>query len=338
MRRVLTTILFIALMLSACDMQDPQLSESFTDQSSALELRVKPSEALGKKGKSKGAKGDERTAAVQAYLQQVNADLAERGLGIAVSKVEWVGGGGAYEAGQTVYANDRELRLSSQWVPNDPNRFADGNNITYVVDKSFASANFFNQSPVIDAEPAIDASFETWNELACSNLNIVKREDVEGTNYSVILNTGEQIINPFHADISTIGFLPGFIFDDVLGPDASENVLGVTFTFIWIDENGNPTDINGDGYQDTALAEVWYNDAFAWSTDGTETDVETVALHENGHALGLGHFGKVFVTTKNNKLHISPRAVMNAFILGDLHNPLGTDNGAFCGLYASWPN
>jgi hypothetical protein len=37
-----------------------------------------------------------------------------------------------------------------------------------------------------------------------------------------------------------------------------------------------------------------------------------VALHENGHALGLGHYGKVFVTTNNAKLHIAPRAVMNA--------------------------
>ena len=338
MRSVLTTVLLLALMLSACDMQDPQLSESSNDKSSVLELRVKPSEALGKISKTKGVKGVDRTMAVQAYLQQVNADLVGRGLSIAVQKVEWVGGGGRFEAGQTVYANDRELRIAAQWVPGDPERMADGNNITYVVDKSFAGANSYNPIAVVDAEPAIDASFETWNELACSNLNIVKREDAAGTNYSVLLNTGDPVIDPFHADISTIGFLPGAIFDAVLGPGASSNVLGVTITFVWIDEDGNPTDVNGDGYDDTALVEVWYNDNFAWSTDGTLNDIETVALHENGHALGLGHFGKVFVTEKNNKLHVSPRAVMNAFILGDLHNPLGTDNGAFCGLYASWPN
>ena len=338
MRRVLTTVLVLTLMLAACDMQDPQLSETAGDQSSVLELRVQPSEALGKKSKSKINSGEDRAAAVQAYLQQVNADLAERGLGVAVYKVEWVGGGGAYEAGQTVYANDRELRIPVQWVPGDPDRLADGNNLTYVVDKSFAGANTFNPRPLVDAEPAIDASFETWDELACSNLNIVKREDDGATNYSLILNTGDPTVNPLHADISTIGFLPGAVFDAVLGPDASTQVLGVTFTFNWIDEDGNPTDVNGDGYADAALAEVWYNDNFAWSTDGTLTDIETVALHENGHALGLGHFGKVFVTEKNNKLHIAPRAVMNAFILGDLHDPLGTDNGAFCGLYASWPN
>lgn len=63
-----------------------------------------------------------------------------------------------------------------------------------------------------------------------------------------------------------------------------------------------------------------------------------MALHENGHALGLGHYGKVLVTTNNAKLHIAPRAVMNAFIFDALREPLGTDNAGYCGIYARWPN
>ena len=31
------------------------------------------------------------------------------------------------------------------------------------------------------------------------------------------------------------------------------------------------------------------NTKFPWATDGTDYDVETVYLHENGHVLGLGH-------------------------------------------------
>src|SRR5690606_10522502 len=103
------------------------------------------------------------------------------------------------------------------------------------------------------------AAFATWNDVNCSNLNIIKRPDV-GIGYSALLNTGDEVNDPFYADISTIGFIPPFIFDAVLGPGASQNVLAVTLTFVWVDENDNPLDMNGDGYLDTALAEIWYND------------------------------------------------------------------------------
>ena len=49
--------------------------------------------------------------------------------------------------------------------------------------------------------------------------------------------------------------------------------------------------------------------------DRSTYDIETVALHEAGHGLSQGHFGKAFRTVKNGKLHFSPRAVMNAAIL-----------------------
>lgn len=101
-----------------------------------------------------------------------------------------------------------------------------------------------------------------------------------------------------------------------------------------------PTDFDGNGYLDTALAEVWYNDDFDWTDTGDPAliDIQTVAFHENGHALGLGHYGKVFGTFANLRLHIAPRAAMNAFIFDVLREPLGTDNAAYCGLYGSWPN
>lgn len=273
-------------------------------------------------------------------LDDINAKLAANGLNIEVAYAETVtpGATGSDAIGQTIFANDREKRLDAQWVAGDPRRNADGDNITQVTDQSFSFANMFNPQIPINGEPAIDASFDTWNDIKGAKLDVIKLADTGATNYSNILGTGEPI-DPIYADISTIGFLPGGIFDAVLGPGASSSVLGVTFTFIWLDGvGGDPTDINNDGYEDVALKEIWYNDAFGWSTDGTLTDVETVALHENGHALGFGHFGKVSVTNKNNKLHVSPRAVMNAFILGTQRDLLGTDKASYKSIYGSWPN
>jgi hypothetical protein len=83
---------------------------------------------------------------------------------------------------------------------------------------------------------------------------------------------------------------------------------------------------------------VWFNDALQYSSTGAagRIDIESAALHEHGHALELGHFGKITGDPKTGKLQASPRAVMNAVLLGTQRSPLGTDNGALCGNYASW--
>lgn len=269
-------------------------------------------------------------------LEDINEALAASEKNIRLSHAETVtlGDGGATEAGQTIYANDRQKRLSSQWVPGDERRNTDGNNLTYTVWEPFAPANF-GTSEQLDGTPAIDASFDTWNNVKKNTkLNIVKRPNTLD-NPSAILGG-----NPFQADISEVGFMPALYFELFVGPGSSSNVLGVTFTFVFIDENEDPTDINNDGYADTALKEVWYNDAFLWTdygNTGEAVDIETVALHENGHALGFGHFGKISVTDSNNKLHVSPRAVMNAIILGTQRDLLGTDEASYNSIYGNWP-
>lgn len=270
----------------------------------------------------------------QDYIHEVNARLAEQGIGIALARAEWLlaSGAGRVDRVTTVFANDRQLRLDSRWVPDDARRAADGDNLTHAIFAPLALAN-----GTIDASDAIDASFDTWGALPCMKADLVKRELLPGVFPSAILSFVGFTSNPFAADISTIGFLPGFLFDVVLGPGAADNVLGVTFTFIFIaGPGGPPTDIDGNGLDDTALKEVWYNDDFLWSTGGSPgIDIESVALHENGHALELGHFGRIAVT--NGRLVVSPRAVMNAIMLGTQRSLLGTDKGALCGQFGSWP-
>jgi len=274
-------------------------------------------------------------SAAELYIADVNAKLANTGAEYAIARVEWVMNDGDPDAATTVYANDRTLRLTSRWVAGDARRGADGNTITYSVFQPLRFAD-----GVKNSEAAIDASFATWAGLPCSNVEISKRTLAVNNFPSAILGFSGFTSNPLAADIDEIGFVPGSIFDAVLGPGAAGSVLGVTFTFVFGTNTPDgfiPSDIDGDGHDDTAHKEVWYNDAFTWSLTGAGgVDIETVALHENGHALELGHFGKIFVSNSNGKLHASPRSVMNAFILGTLRQPLGTDKASFCGNYASW--
>lgn len=264
----------------------------------------------------------------------INTMLENKGSNIRLSYAETVTkqNNSNHASGQTIYANDRTKQLTAQWVPNDSRRNADGNKLNYIVWDIFAPANFGLPNQ-FDGTPAIDASFDTWNTTETAKLDIVKRTNTL-SNPSFILGG-----DPFLADISQVGFLPGVFFETYVGTGSSENVLGVTFTFVFIDDEGNPTDINNDGFDDTALKEVWYNDDFIWTDSGNtapEIDLETVALHENGHALGFGHFGKISVTN-NNKLHVSPRSVMNAIILGTQRSLLGTDKASYKSIYGNWP-
>ncbi len=131
---------------------------------------------------------------------------------------------------------------------------------------------------------------------------------------------------------------PRAFFEAAGGPGGGRGILAFSVTFIWVDEAGNPTDFNNDGYLDTALNEVYYNNTFGDPGDDRAgnpwaigqplpaIDVQTVALHENGHSLGVGHFGP------------PPTAVMNPVYADVRLQPLGTDHAAICTILAQWPN
>ncbi len=183
------------------------------------------------------------------------------------------------------------------------------------------------------------AAMQTWQDQNCSFIPLVDLGPIPfeyGVVQWILGFGGEPFFLPH---LTHAGFVPAPFWDSLV-PGGSTFILGATFTFIWIvGPGGPPTDIDNNGKADTAIREIYYNDAFDWG-DGTggTIDIETVALHEAGHGLSQAHFGKLFRTNKNGKFHFAPRAVMNAGYTGVQRSLVGTDNAGHCSIWGSWPN
>lgn len=271
-------------------------------------------------------------AEFQVMLDDLNATLAVGGAGVRVGQIEWMTAdqGDGEGVGNTVFAfNVGNKQLTSDFAPFDPRRAWNvGNAISYLVDQGDGATN--DGLTNADTEAAIDRAMATWDfATTCSAAPMLKIADTGADADLIDFLLGFGAPGGEVADVVHAGWLP----PGLLGP----NTLGVTFTLIWVDGLGNPTDINGDGKTDTAFREIFYNDAFVWQIGGN-IDVETVALHEAGHGLSQGHFGKIFITDSNGQLHFSPRAVMNAAYGGVLQDLTGTDDAGHCSIWGDWPN
>lgn len=273
---------------------------------------------------------------VRAWMATVNDQLAAAGEDFRLGTVEYYTNGD--EAGQIVYFDNRTLQLSHHWVPGDPRR-GGYYDISWLSDLQDGTANPLTLE---QTQAAVDRAMATWDEAQCATIPLTRLPDY-GINwgyvhyfYCTCPDCPPGGFPGWFADVTQAGWLPGSFFECVLGPGTSGFVLAVTFTFIWT-EGGIPTDIDNNGKMDTAFREVYYNNEFEWAIDAN-FDVETIVLHENGHSLSLGHFGKAFRTEPNWKLHFAPRAVMNAGYSGVQQELTTTDLAAFCSVWSSWPN
>lgn len=262
-----------------------------------------------------------------------NATLEAQGSGYRIEYAEYYTDPASGQMGNVIFANNRgNKQLSLDFIPDDPRRGGvdgDPNTIDVLVDffEGFTSSGL---GPVQTTE-AIARSTATWDAETCSELGLSVFPvgvDLGLVQWAFGFGGGAVATDVMHA-----GWLPGAFFD-MVAPGGSGFILGVTFTLVWafgdLDENGRP---------DLAAREIYYNDAFSWADDGaTNIDVETVALHEGGHGLSQAHFGKIFGTVANGKLHFAPRAVMNAAYTGPQLALTGTDNGGHCSIWANWPN
>ncbi len=269
---------------------------------------------------------------IRRMMSSVNDELAFMGENVRLAVVEYVTTG--ENEGQTVYFDDRAKQMGTHWVPGDPRRGGYWD-ISWLSDQVDGAANGLS---LAETQVAVGSALATWEGVKCSTIPLIELPDF-GMDWGYVQwLVGMGGVEGWYADITQAGWLPGEFFDETLGPGASGEVLGVTFTFGWVNPAGEFTDIDGDGKDDVAFREIYYNNAFTWGI-GTSNpiDVETIVLHETGHGLSQGHFGKLFRTKKNGKFHFAPRSLMNTGYTGVQQHITGTDLAGHCSIWASWP-
>lgn len=263
---------------------------------------------------------------------KVNLGKTADGRNYALLMAEYITAEDADEAGNVVYfRNVGNKQLAGDFVANL--QLDNTPDVSYYIDDSRPSEDL----PVEVTTAAINRSMATWDAVTCSDLGMYEIPyDGRPTGfYSALLGFGGTF--GYVADIVQAGWLPAQFFN-FLAPNGSASILGVTFTLVFTDGNGNLVDTDNNGKYDVAFREIYYNDRFTWSDGPGGIDVETVSLHEAGHGLSQAHFGKLFQTVKNNKFHFAPRAVMNAGYTGIQRTIDATDMGGHCSNWAQWPN
>ena len=310
----------------------------------------------------KRSPGSDDVVKVSALLQRMNVRLTAKGSNLRVARAEVLYGPKNYDAASptVIVANDRNHKLPYQWVSGDPRR--DGRvGVTYAIDPNLRTTAFgianlpaievdgggFRTSTQAELEGYIEEAMQAWRDRKCSDAPITRVPVPAGTDPDlldeVLLGNPPSANYEQPADIVQAGWEPPEFFEAV-GPGGSDAILGISFTFWFVDDEGNPTDINGDGKLDTGLVEIYYNPSFIWTNRGTPggfIDFYSVITHESGHGLGLAHFGKVFVTKKDaaDGLQIpdvkyAPKALMNAVYVEGRDEIRGSDNGSFCQIWA----
>lgn len=323
----------LALGLGACS-QDVSSPVQPADESAGLGLSSAPT----------------LEANLMEILESTNAELAARGLAVRVRKIEAISGS-PDEAGATVlWKNTGNKQLADDFVAGDPRRMigspeggwdADPNVITYAIDQNDATT-FNGVGPAITNAEIRDA-MTTWDDVQCSELGLDE------------VATG--------ADLGFVAFLNGLGGSPVIAADLQHAgwlevefggaTIAATFTLIWVDDAGVPTDIDGNGLADVAFREIYY-DALCqactpltfwnWEIDdglnepGQDIDIESIVLHESGHGLSQAHFGIGFTTHDGTILHQTSNSVMAAAYAGPRTDLQGTDSGGHCSNWANWPN
>jgi hypothetical protein len=213
-------------------------------------------------------------------------------------------------------ASARLYQSDFGWIPGDERRGATDGSLSLLFDSPNGSVG---ELPATAVGNAVRRAGATWGAdtcLASTPLVDVAHPGGDVTVFDGVAASG-TIGDPFAGDIVVGGFAGGL--EDLFGPDT----IAFSVTFIFIDGAGVPTDRDEDGRLDTAHNEIYLNPAMDWALDPEQSgfDLETTALHELGHSLGLGHFGA------------PPESVMNPVYAGVRRELYAIDHAAVCILY-----
>ncbi|MHC4605345.1 MAG: hypothetical protein ACYTAF_00225, partial [Planctomycetota bacterium] len=233
---------------------------------------------------------------MQDFMTLVNEMLELRGENVRLAVVETQVGVDADTPGQTVRFNNRDFQMGSHWVPNDPLR-GWGTEIPWADDLTDGATS--SGLTYVDTALAIVRAMDT---LSAANGGIIPLTFVGHFTFDI------GYVQYLYGFGGYPGYIPGIThggwlpkeFFGAIQAGGAEKILGVTFTFVWVyTGSGVPTDLDGNGKMDVAFREIYYNDFFLWVInqdlpDVKDYDVETVALHEAGHGVSMGHFGKIF--------------------------------------------
>ena len=317
MRAILgTAALSVAVLLAAC--QEP----------SAPPTSSSPAPEFATTRTTTGLGPAERAAFL---ADRVNARLAAKGSSMRLA------GATFFTIGQGV-PEFRRLRAGARWTKRD---------LTYILD----DAHYTTDVPAADVDAALSAALATWGTVpnadigttrvskpAGKNIEFLDQITLDGTGACVdIEDPGFE--GPF-ADIVTYGWIDPAYFSKCLGSDL---IIGVTWIFF------DPSDTNHDNFDDLVYIEQYFNPAFKYTTTdavyldfSAPLDIQSVLVHEDGHAMGLDHTGgpnpnQPFRLHPNGRV-FSPEAIMNPFYLGGEKRSLfPLDMAALRSLY-SRPN
>lgn len=317
---------------------------------------VAPTMKVGAATQSAASLSSGESSEVSPILAGLNVQLAAAHANVRIAKAELIMDATQWNGATStiIFANDRARGIGAEWVPGDPRRdgrvgvtYAFGSNrdiqpLTRNPDGSNLHPVSFEQ---LDAQ--IEESMAAWRNQSCA-APITRVAIPAGTDpdqldeYFRGLPESPNYAQP--ADIVQAGWQASSFFRAIAGGPAGNNIIGVTFTFVFTDAAGNPTDIDRNKKDDTGLAEIFYNTAFAWGNNGAANVVDfySIITHETGHALGLGHFGKLFVTKhaaadgiQIADIKYAPYAIMNAAYVTGRNEIAGTDHSSFCQIWAS---
>lgn len=215
-------------------------------------------------------------------------------------------------------ASARLYQKEFRWVPADGRRGSKDASLAVMFDEANGGTPAIGTSAVSNA---ISRALDTWAADSCLSGTPLSEAVYTGGDVTVFdgLAGSGTIGDPFGADIVVAGFSQDI--SALFGPDT----VAFSVTFIFVDGAGVPTDVDGDGRMDTAHNEIYFNPSFDWTVNRNDagTDIETTALHELGHALGLGHFGA------------PPESVMNPVYGGVQRGLFPIDHAALCLVYGA---